>query len=119
MVGQLTVKQRLDDLLTDLPHEGVKIIQWFDALLLKQLFQFVSVESQCNLLDLFYLFKEVYTVFLTLPLRARFSRLLTSPSGRGYSPTMNWGANSMPGGGIQLDRKKQILILYQLYIIWL
>ena len=46
-----------------------------------------------------------------LDLRARFSQLLTSPPGRGYSSTMDWGANSMSGGGIQLARKKQILIL--------
>jgi hypothetical protein len=52
--------------LADLPHEGVKIVQGFDALLLEQFFQFVPVKSQRNLLDLFYLFKEVYTVFLTL-----------------------------------------------------
>jgi hypothetical protein len=46
-----------------------------------------------------------------LDLRARFSQLLTSPPGRGYSSTMDWGANSMSGGGIQPARKKQILIL--------
>ena len=42
---------------------------------------------------------------------AAMLRLLTSPSGRGYSSTMDWGANSMSGGGIQLARKKQFLIL--------
>lgn len=72
MVGQLAVEDRFDHLLADLPHEGIKIIQGSDALLLKQLFQFVSVKSQCNLLDSFYLFKEVYTVFLTLPLLSIF-----------------------------------------------
>jgi len=46
-----------------------------------------------------------------LDLRARFSRRLTSPPGRGYSSTMDWGANSMSGEGIQPARKKQILIL--------
>jgi len=66
MVGQLSVEDRFDDLLADLPHEGVKIIQGFDALLLEQFFQFVSVKSQWNLLVSFYLLKEVYTVFLTL-----------------------------------------------------
>jgi hypothetical protein len=74
MVGQLTVDERFGDLLADLPHEGVKIIQGFNALLLKQFSQFVSVKSQWNLLDSFYLFKEVYTVFLTLPLVEPFFR---------------------------------------------
>ena len=50
-------------------------------------------------------------VLALLDLRARFSRRLTSPSGRGYSSTMDWRANSMPGGGIQPARKKRILIL--------
>jgi len=68
MVGQLSLEQRFDDLLADLPHEGVKIVQGFNALLLEQLFQFFSVKSQWNLLDSFYSFKEVYTVFLTLPI---------------------------------------------------
>jgi hypothetical protein len=51
MVGQLALEERFDDPLADLPHEGVKIIQGFNALLLKQLFQFVSVKSQWNLID--------------------------------------------------------------------
>jgi hypothetical protein len=68
MIGQLALEERFDDFLADLPHESVKIIQGFNALLLKQLFQFVSVKSHWNLLDSFYPFKEVYTVFLTLPL---------------------------------------------------
>jgi hypothetical protein len=51
-------------------------------------------------------------------LRARVSRLLTSPPGRGYSSTMDWGASSMPGRGIQrqgrefnMPWKKEMLIL--------
>jgi hypothetical protein len=32
---------------------------------------------------------------------------------------MDWGANSMPGGGIQLARKKQILILRDIGLAWL
>jgi hypothetical protein len=53
-----------------------------------------------------------------LDLRARFSRRLTSPPGRGYSSTMDRGASSMPGGGIQrqgrefnVPWKKEMLIL--------
>jgi hypothetical protein len=34
---------------------------------------------------------------------------LTSPPGQRYCSTMDWGANSMSGGGIQLAQKKQIL----------
>jgi hypothetical protein len=64
MIGQLALEERFDNLLADLPHERVKIIEGFNALLLKQLFQFVSVKSHRNLLDSFYSFKEVYTVFL-------------------------------------------------------
>ena len=39
------------------------------------------------------------------------SRLLTSPPGRGYSIGMDWRGDSSSGAGIQIARKKQILIL--------
>lgn len=35
MVGQLPLEERFDDLLAHFPHEGVKIVQGFNALLLK------------------------------------------------------------------------------------
>ena len=43
-------------------------------------------------------------------LRARFSRLLTLLPGRRYSSAMDRRVNSAPRAGIQLARKKQILI---------
>jgi hypothetical protein len=46
MVGQLPLEERFNDLFAGVPHEGVKIVQGFDALLLKQFFQFVPVKSQ-------------------------------------------------------------------------
>jgi len=67
MVGQLALEERLDDLLADLQHEGVKIVQEPDALLLEELFQLLLVQSHRYLLELFYPFKEVYSVFLTVP----------------------------------------------------
>jgi len=67
MVGQLALEDRFHNLLADLPHEGVKIVQGFDALLLEELFQLLPVQSHLYLLELFYPFKEVYTVFRTDP----------------------------------------------------
>jgi hypothetical protein len=46
-------------------------------------------------------------------LRERFSRLLTFPPGRRYSSAMDRRVNSAPGAGIQLTRKKQILIFHR------
>ena len=43
MVGQLALEESLDDLLANVPHEGVKIVQGLDALLLKQFFQLILV----------------------------------------------------------------------------
>jgi hypothetical protein len=81
MVGKLAVNDRFDDFLNDLPHKGVKINQGFDALLLEHSFQIVSVKSQWNLLVSFYLSKEVYTVFLTLPV----GRMCVFPAELAYS----------------------------------
>jgi hypothetical protein len=45
-VIELTVGERFDDLLADLPHDGVKIIQGLGVFSLKELFLSVSVKRQ-------------------------------------------------------------------------
>ena len=62
---ELALQKRLNGLSVCLPHEGVEIIKGFDALPLKQFFEFVSVKSQWNLIALYYLLKR-FTQFFTV-----------------------------------------------------
>jgi hypothetical protein len=44
MVGQLFLKQSLDNIFADFPQKGVKIIKVLNAFLLEKLFEFIVVK---------------------------------------------------------------------------
>jgi hypothetical protein len=46
VVGQLAFERRFDYVLADLAHEGVKVIQGLNALLLEEPLEFFPVKSQ-------------------------------------------------------------------------
>jgi len=75
MVGQLSLEDRFDDLLADLPHESVEVVQGFEASLIEELFQLPPVQSHRYLLELYCPFKEVYTAFSYSPAKTMTNNL--------------------------------------------